>query len=464
MSGKSSSVGRYRTATFFVFALVATVAFVATALVFSVASGTSDAADQGKVAVLAESSLGAASATRNATVQAQVLAEARSLNLASKAELQTALDQVEYTSAQLTGRIDLLVATLGVESVDAEIAQLLDELLANVVRVEDLLRAGAIEDSAGILANDVSASYQTLVAGLVTVRDDAMEKLAIAGEDAGRIADGARFLVVVIVPVAVLIAYRRRVRQDQHSRDLEHQLARERAVAHAREKFIQNLSHELRTPLTAIYGFSLELFDEERVSVPEVDRELLSFIVSESAELSRMVEDILVAGAADQDALSINPRDVDPVSEIVSVVEPMRTLGAHVATRLDPATITADPLRFAQVVRNLVSNALRHGGPDNLVSGFVAGDRYVVQVRDNGRGLPEHIKKHLFSPFVHQGDEPLLTGSIGLGLAVAHLVTTRSGGTIEYRRDRGDTVFEVSFPLAESATVDPEPRLNAILR
>ncbi len=456
--------GRYRTATLLLFGLVAAIAFVATALVFAVASGTRDAADDGQTAVLTEAALGAASAARNAAVQAHLLGEANALGLATESELEIALQQAEYTMGELGDRVERLLASQDEDSADTIVAGASIELNNGMAALIESIRAKDIERSSRELEEDIAGSYQVLATRLAADRDRAMERLAIAGEDAGRIADAARFLVVVIVPVAVLIAYRRRTQRDQTNRDLEHLLEKHRAVSEAREEFIQNLSHELRTPLTAIYGFSLELFDEDRESTPGIDRELLSFIVSESAELSRMIEDILVAGSVDQDGLSINMREVDPVSEIESVVQPMRVIGARVETILEAATICADPLRFAQVMRNLISNALRHGGPDNLVFGRVEGERYVVQVRDNGEGLPKHIEERLFAPFIHRGDEPLLTGSVGLGLAVAHLVTTRSGGTISYWRDRDETVFSVTFPLTAAAVVEPEPRLNAILR
>jgi nitrogen-specific signal transduction histidine kinase len=62
--------------------------------------------------------------------------------------------------------------------------------------------------------------------------------------------------------------------------------------------------------------------------------------------------------------------------------------------------------------------------------------------------VPGELEDRLFSRFVHQGEDPLLTGTVGLGLAVAQLLTRRSGGTISYHRHGGETVFAVTFPLA----------------
>ena len=133
---------------------------------------------------------------------------------------------------------------------------------------------------------------------------------------------------------------------------------------------------------------------------------------------------------------------------------PLRATGARIESDIVPATIKTDPLRFRQVLRNLVSNALRHGGPNNLVAGRIDNDYYVLQVRDDGPGIPAALEDRLFTRFIHQGDEPLLTGSVGLGLAIAQLLTNLTGGTIAYARQRDETVFTVRFPIV-SAEVSP---------
>ena len=323
----------------------------------------------------------------------------------------------------------------------------------------DSLRDGDLADSTALVEGDIETAYRLLVEQLAATRDTAMARIALAGEDSGRIADAARFLVVLLVPLAVLLGYWKRIRREQHERDLEHRLEKQEAVSQAQDEFIANLSHELRTPLTAIYGFSLELIEPGRDPDPALERELATYIASESADLSRMVEDILTAASADHDGLSISMATADAVAEIESVLGPLRATGARIASSLEPASITTDPLRFRQVVRNLVSNALRHGGPNNLVAGRVEDGFYTIQIRDDGPGIPDALEDRLFTRFIHQGNEPLLTGSIGLGLAIAQLLTTRTGGTISYRREDDETVFTVKYPLAAPATVElPSPQ------
>ncbi len=308
-----------------------------------------------------------------------------------------------------------------------------------------------------LVDGELRNSYRLLAAQLATERDRAMARIALAGQDAGRIADAARFLVVLLVPLVVLMAYRKRVRREQVQRDLEHRLEKQQAVSQAQDEFIANLSHELRTPLTAIYGFSLELIEPSSGNDPVFERELATYIASESADLSRMVEDILTAASADQDGLAITIGTVDVQAEVDSVLGALRAIGARIDSDIVPATIKTDPLRFRQIIRNLASNALRHGGPNNLVSGRVDGEHYTLQVRDDGPGIPATLEDRLFTRYIHRGNEPLLTGSVGLGLAIVQLLTTRTGGTISYRRERGETVFAVRFPLISAEVMSAEP-------
>lgn len=430
------------------------VALIATAIVFAIATGTTDTADQGTVGILAEASLSAAASAHNETAQAQVIAEANSLGVAAADELDQVLNRAQAASAELIRRTERFSAAVDNEELVDLIRSQIDAFTTDITETLDQIRSGDLDGSAASITGGLATSYRSLAGNLAAQRDAAMARIALAGEDAGRLADAARFLVVLLVPLAVLLAYRKRVRREQHQRDLEHQIEKQEAVSEARDEFIANLSHELRTPLTAIYGFSLELIEPERSIDPVFDRELATYIASESAELSRMVEDILAAASEDQNGLSISMGTVDPVAEIESVLAPLRATGARIESDLSAARITADPLRFRQIVRNLVSNALRHGGPNNLVSGRSEPGVYTVEVRDDGPGIPASLEERLFSRFIHQGDEPLLTGSVGLGLAIAQLLTVRTAGTISYRRERNETVFAVSFPLAEE---QPEP-------
>jgi signal transduction histidine kinase len=433
------------------------IALAATAMVFAIATGTKDTADQGEVGIFSEASLSAAATVRNGIVQAQVLAEANGLGIATPEELDRALRQAHGAATELAGRIGRLVTAAEDPALTDPIQIQAEELVSQVDTAAGYIRNGDLAKSGMMIDGELDGTYRFLAGQLAAARDEAVARIGLAGQDAGRIADAARFLVVLLVPLVVLLAHRKRLRREQQRRDLEHRLEKQQAVGQAQDEFIANLSHELRTPLTAIYGFSLELIEPARSADPVFERELATYIASESADLSRMVEDILTAASSDQDGLAITIGTVNAHTEVESVLGALRATGARIESVVTPATIRTDPLRFRQVIRNLVSNALRHGGPNNLVTGRVDGKFYTVEVRDDGPGIPDSLKDRLFTRFIHKGNEPLLTGSVGLGLAIVQLLTTRTGGTISYRRDRGETVFAVRFPLVSADVPPAEP-------
>jgi signal transduction histidine kinase len=175
-------------------------------------------------------------------------------------------------------------------------------------------------------------------------------------------------------------------------------------------------------------------------------------IVDQSADLNRMVEDLLVSAQADAGRLSFDLRSIDPVTEIQSVVKELGRLGTPIRVRAQPGQVIADGGRLRQLLRNLVSNAIRHGGPYVAVLGAADGNSYVIRVEDDGPGVPADIENRLFQRFVHEGDRPLIVGSVGLGLAITRVLTEGMGGTIGYARRNSRTVFEVRL-TADTASV-----------
>jgi signal transduction histidine kinase len=123
----------------------------------------------------------------------------------------------------------------------------------------------------------------------------------------------------------------------------------------------------------------------------------------------------------------------------------------EIVSKLSGELLRADRLRLRQVLRNLLSNALKHGEPPIALTGRVERNRYVLAVTDCGPGVPPELEARLFQRFIHQGRDPLLTGSVGLGLSIARLLVRRMGGNLAYRRSDGLTTFLVELPLWEES-------------
>ena len=215
----------------------------------------------------------------------------------------------------------------------------------------------------------------------------------------------------------------------------------------AKDVLIANISHELRTPLTGILGFSQEAAMERDLDEEDL-RMMAGVIAGEADELSRIVDDLITTARDKEDALALAIESVDPNTEMNAVQIPAVIAGREIAVDLPAVSVRADRLRLRQILRNLVSNALKYGGPNVSLEGVVKGPRYFLSVIDDGDGVPAEIEDRLFSRFVHQGDAPLQTGSVGLGLSIARRLAEIMDGALSYSRSEGRTYFTLILPVA----------------
>jgi K+-sensing histidine kinase KdpD len=421
---------------------------IAAAAIFSIAKGTSEVASEGTLGILGEATLSAAAATRNATAQSQVLAEGEALGVASLSDLTISIERSEEAITELTSRSAQLQAETRDQSARAIIAAQTDALAGSAEAAITAIVADDLATSLALVGGELNSSYEVLVETLAELRNDAFSEMAIARDEAGRLADAARFLVVLLVPLAILLAYRTRIRRAQRQTELESELEKEQAVSKTKSEFIAHISHQLRTPLTSIYGSALALSDPSTSPDGALSHELTSLITEESAELARMVEDLLAVAAEDQDRLHIELTPTDPIVEIEGILQPLDLVGYKTDRSLRPAMVLADPRHLRQVVSNLIFNAHRHGEAPIRIAGRVGTDDYTIEVTDAGPGVDPELESKLFDRYIHEGDAPLLTGSVGLGLAVAGLLVARMNGSIGYERRAGMTVFRVKLPLS----------------
>jgi signal transduction histidine kinase len=227
-----------------------------------------------------------------------------------------------------------------------------------------------------------------------------------------------------------------------------------RRLAHldrARREFIGNASHELRTPLFSLGGF-LELMADEDVD-PIDRREFVEEMGSQVTRLTKLATDLLDLTRLDAGQLSVEQAEVDVAESARTICEEFRPVAeaedhALAADVNGPAIALADEQRVLQVARILVENATRHtpAGTSIVVS---AGDRngsVALSVADDGPGVPEHDREHLFERFYRAGGGQA-SGS-GLGLAIAKEVAERMGGSIELRSKPGSTTFTLLLPRA----------------
>ena len=334
------------------------------------------------------------------------------------------------------------------------------DMQANLVEASEIaisqLEAARATSAAGAISNEVEPVFVTLQENLDKLQRADASEINQTTSVLGRVADIVRFLLAFALPAAGMTVYRWVMNRQRTQTEMRLRVESERAINKSKDEFIANVSHELRTPLTGIVGFAqlLESSDLEPSSL-----EVVRLIVDQSAELSRMVDDLLTAARADANALTINLVDAsiqNEVDEVVRFVELMRT---EVEVFCQDAMVVIDPERFRQVLRNLLVNARKHGGSKIKVRGVVKDSKYICTVIDDGAGVPTHVQERLFSRFVHTGEAPVIMGSVGLGLAIVQELCRLMDCEVSYRRVRGETWFSVTMPLAERTLQPANERL-----
>ena len=377
---------------------------------------------------------------------------------------QGAVITVAAFNAELTGEEERDQAIENVVEVEEAIATspnpLLDASLAEEVSsFVGLLESGDTTEARQFLDSSIRTETAAVVARARTQSQEAATVIEVETGVAGGWGLVTSFGVGLLAPLLALGVFRTFVNRRRRQEHLEQQLARVQELGQAKDDMIANLSHELRTPLTGIYGFALAL-EDVGFADPELSAEMNSYIIRDAADLSRMVDDLLVAAKAETGGLSFSPEAISVEREVDEVLVPMKTSQKAFVKDLQDVQVEADRLRVRQILRNLISNAEKHGGQNVEIVGRQVGDRYRVEVIDDGEGVSEEVSARLFKRFVHDGDAPLTEGSVGVGLAVAQALATGMDSFVEHRQRAGSTVFTLDLPVASGAS-EPAPSNGA---
>jgi signal transduction histidine kinase len=241
--------------------------------------------------------------------------------------------------------------------------------------------------------------------------------------------------------------------------------SRVRASQKSQRDFVANVSHEMKTPLTSIQGFSQAIVDGT-ADTPEAQHQAAAIIYSEAGRMHRMVLDLLDLARLDAGTANLKSEPVDVASLLANMEEKfaLQAREAGVEIRVQEGglpLIPGDGDRLAQVLTNLVDNAIQHsqrGGAIEL-SARSEGESLVIEVSDTGAGIPQEALPHIFDRF-YRGDPSRQGGQdhgAGLGLAIAHEIVLAHHGTISARSVPGQgSTFTVSLPLASNS-----PKRNA---
>jgi two-component system, OmpR family, sensor kinase len=231
---------------------------------------------------------------------------------------------------------------------------------------------------------------------------------------------------------------------------------REAALKRQRE-FVADASHELRTPLTSILA-NLELLQASLEDpMREDERAMVDSALRSSGRMSRLVTDLLLLARAD--AGRIGARTHCDLAEAAgnAAAEVAPTIGER-ELRIEndrPLPVDGNPDELHRMVLNLLDNAVRHTPPGSTIELRLRAEGVdaVLEVADDGPGVPLELREQIFERFV-RGDGPADTavgGGSGLGLAIVRAVASSHGGSTEVgESEMGGALFRVRLPLRKS--------------
>ena len=254
---------------------------------------------------------------------------------------------------------------------------------------------------------------------------------------------------------------RDRARQQERLLELE-QAARRAAEAQTeqlqaydklRDDFVSSVSHSLRTPLASISSAAQLLLSRE-APARTATRSYLEIIDRNAERLRQMVENLLLARRLDAGMLALDLAEVRVDSLIEEVTALLRPVAlqrqVRIVVRSAAFTATADRERLADIVENLVGNAVKYTrrGTDVTVTASAAPGGWMISVADHGPGIPRQQRHAVFERFVRAADaERDGTLGSGLGLAIAKGLVELHGGAIEVGdAPGGGAVFSCWFP------------------
>jgi signal transduction histidine kinase len=206
-------------------------------------------------------------------------------------------------------------------------------------------------------------------------------------------------------------------------------LARLEDSAARQRRFVADASHELRSPLTAIRtGLEVGLSHPDRAPWPEIARRA----VRQSRRLEQLIAELLVLARADAGQLAARRQPVDLAALLADLRAATPAPGISVDLSVPPGTATTgNPEDLSRMFRNLLDNAVRYARHRVTVTSAAGPDGIVVQIADDGPGIPAGERERVFARFVRlDASREQASGSAGLGLAIAREIAAAHGATI----------------------------------
>lgn len=273
--------------------------------------------------------------------------------------------------------------------------------------------------------------------------------------------DGRRLVVAVVRDVSAHRAADRALAQTTDELRVANETlatrARELAALDARkDALLGHAAHDLRNPLGIIVGYTRFLLDALETIEPGELREILASMERSAKSMARLVDDLVDVSAIEAGTLRLALASVDLREVVDGALAGVRGMASAKGIRLiverpsDPMRCTVDADRFAQVVENLATNAIKYSEPGTTIEVHLScrGDRVALLVADQGVGIAPDALERIFRPF----EKARASGtagekSFGLGLSIVKKIVDAHGGTIRAESEVGKgSRFSVELP------------------
>lgn len=229
-------------------------------------------------------------------------------------------------------------------------------------------------------------------------------------------------------------------------------LARLQAAAAAQHRFVADASHELRTPLatirttTELATLHPEAMDRARAT---------DLVLTETRRLERLVSDLLLLARSDERGLIMHSDDVDLDDIVTGEIARLRSESAvKVAVDVVSVKVHGDAQHLLRAIRNLLNNAARFAESTVEVRLGTAAGKAVLDISDDGPGIPESERERVFERFVRLDDSRERgTGGTGLGLAITRQIALAHAGNVQAMAPTHGTGahLRLSIPLPDNA-------------
>lgn len=232
-------------------------------------------------------------------------------------------------------------------------------------------------------------------------------------------------------------------------------LNRMKALDESRQEFVSNVSHELKTPITSMKVLADSLIAQEDVPV-ELYKEFMADIADEIDRENKIITDLLSLVKMDKTAADLNIESVNINELIELILKRLRPIAGQkdidvIYESNRDVTAEVDEVKLTLAISNLVENAIKYNEEHGYVKVTLDADHrfFTVAVEDNGMGIPEEAKEHIFERFYRvDKSHSRKIGGTGLGLAITRSSILMHRGAVKVESEEGKgTLFLVKIPL-----------------